>query len=74
MVLPVKVFEIKEKVDAGLLLWKLKDFREEEVYKPESGKNVTLLTEILDLQSKGGLVTGIFSKDFMRERSFRRSR
>lgn len=72
MVLPVKVFEINEKVDAGLLLWKLKDFREEEVYKPESGKNVTLLTEILDLQSKGGLVTGIFSKDFMRERSFRR--
>jgi len=72
LVLPVKVFEIKEKVDAGLLLWKLKDFREEEVYKPESGKNVTLLTEILDLQSKGGLVTGIFSKDFMRERSYRR--
>ena len=72
LVLPVKVFEIKEKVDPALLLWKLKDFREEEVYKPESGKSLTLLTEILDLKSEKGLVTGVFSKDFMRENFFRR--
>jgi hypothetical protein len=72
LVLPVKVFEIKEKVDPALALWKLKDFREEEVYKPESGKSLKLLTQILDLTSKGNLVTGIFSKDFVRESFFRR--
>jgi hypothetical protein len=72
LVLPVKVFEIKEKVDPALLLWKLKDFREEEVYKPESGKSLTLLTEILDLKSEKGLVTGVSSKDFMKENFFRR--
>jgi len=72
LVLPVKVFEIKEKVDPALVLWKLKDFREEEVYKPESGKSLKLLTEILDLRSQDGLVTGVFSKDFMRENFFRR--
>jgi hypothetical protein len=72
LVLPVKVFEIKEKVDPALLLWKLKDFREEEIYKPESGKSLTLLTEILDLRSEKGLVAGVFSKDFMKENFFRR--
>lgn len=72
MVLPVKVFEIKEKVDSALLLWKLKDFREEEVYKPENGKSLNLLTEILDLKSEKGVVTGVFSKDFVRENFFRR--
>jgi len=72
LVLPVKVFEIKEKVDPALLLWKLKDFREEDVYKPESGKSLTLLTEILDLKSEKGLIAGVFSKDFMKESFFRR--
>jgi hypothetical protein len=67
------VFEIKEKIDPGLLLWKLRDFREEESYKTESGENVNLVTEILDLKSKEGLVEGVFSKDFMRRRFFRRS-
>jgi hypothetical protein len=73
MVLPAKVFEIKEKVDPGLMLWKLKDFREEEFCKTESGENVSLVTEILDLKSKEGLVEGVFSRDFMRRRFYRRS-
>jgi hypothetical protein len=73
LVLPAKVFEIKEKIDPGLLLWKLRDFREEESYKTESGENVSLVTEILDLKSKEGFVEGVFSKDFMRRRFFRRS-
>ena len=67
------MFEIKEKVDPGLMLWKLKDFREEESCKTESGESVNLVTEILDLKSKEGLVEGIFSRDFMRRRFFRRS-
>jgi len=67
------VFEIKEKVDPGLMLWKLKDFREEEECKTENGESVSLVTEILDLKSKDGLVEGVFSRDFMRRRFFRRS-
>jgi hypothetical protein len=73
LVLPAKVFEIKEKVDPGLMLWKLKDFREEEFCKTESGESVSLVTEILDLKSKEGLVEGVFSRDFMRRRFYRRS-
>ena len=73
MVLPAKVFQIKEKVDPGLILWKLKDFREEEFCKTEGGENVSLVTEILDLKSKEGLVEGVFSRDFMRRRFYRRN-
>lgn len=73
MVLPGKVFEIKEKVDPALMLWKLKDFREEELCKTEAGEKVSLVTEILDLKSKEGLVEGVFSRDFLRRRFYRRS-
>ena len=73
MVLSAKVFGIKEKVDYGLMLWKLKDFREEELFKSEEGKSVSLVTEILDLKSREDVVEGIFSRDFMRRRFYRRS-
>jgi hypothetical protein len=74
LVLPAKVFEIKEKVDPGLMLWKLKDFKEEELCKTEGGESASLMTEILDLKSKDGLLDGVFSRDFMRRRFFRRTR
>jgi len=73
LVLPAKVFEIKEKVDSGLMLWKLKDFKEEESCKTEAGENVSLVTEILDLKSKEDFTEGVFSRDFMRRRFYRRS-
>jgi hypothetical protein len=73
LVLPAKVFEIKEKVDPGVMLWKLKDFKEEEICKNEAGENMNLTTEILDLKSKEGVVEGILSKDFMSRRFYRRS-
>jgi hypothetical protein len=73
LVLPAKVFEIKEKVDPGVMLWKLKDFKEEEICKNEAGENLNLTTEILDLKSKEGVVEGVLSKDFMRRRFYRRS-
>jgi hypothetical protein len=72
LVLPAKVFEIKEKVDFGLIVWKLKDFREEELYKTQDGETVNLVTEVLDLKSKENSVSGVFSKDFVRQRYFRR--
>ena len=72
MVLPVKIFEIKEKVDLGLMVWKLKDFREEESYETEKGETIDLVTEILDLQQNENSITGVFSKDFMRRRYYKR--
>ena len=71
MVLPAKVFEIKEEADLELIAGKLKRFREEELY--EKGKEkTTLVTEILDLRKEGDSLSGVFSRDFMRQRSYRR--
>jgi len=48
LVQPAKIFEIREKADLGLIVWKLKDFREEERYQTEKGETIDLVTEILD--------------------------
>jgi len=72
LVLPAKIFEIKEETDLGLLVGKLKDFREEEVYQTEKGETINLVTEILDLQLNEDSVTGVFSKDFIRIRFYKR--
>ncbi|NIR86280.1 hypothetical protein GWO13_01410 [Candidatus Bathyarchaeota archaeon] len=72
MVLPAKIFEIKEKADFGLIVQKLKDFREEESYQTGKGETINLVTEILDLQLKGDSIAGVFSKDFVRRRYYRR--
>ena len=71
MVLPAKVFEIKEEADLELIAGKLKRFHEEELY--EKGKEkTTLVTEILDLRKEGDSLSGVFSRDFMRQRSYKR--
>jgi len=72
LVQPAKIFEIKEKADLGLIVWKLKDFREEERYQTEKEETINLVTEILDLKSKNDSISGIFSKDFIRKRFYRR--
>jgi len=72
LVLPAKIFEIKEEADLGLIVWKLKDFYEEESYQTEKGETVKLVAEILQLESKEGLVSGVFSMDFVRRRYYRR--
>ena len=56
----------------GLLVGKLKDFREEEVYQTEKGETINLVTEILDLKLNEDSVTGVFSKDFIRIRFYKR--
>lgn len=73
MVLPAKVFEIKETVDLGLIAWKLKDFHEEEVYETEKGETLNLVSEILDLKLGPDTLYGVLSKDFVRKRYYRRS-
>jgi hypothetical protein len=72
LVLPAKIFEIKEEADIGLIIGKLKDFHEEELYKTEKGETINLVTEVLDLKLKGDSLSGVFSKDFVRRRFYRR--
>ncbi len=72
MVLPAKIFNIKEEINFGLVLQKLKDFREEENYEKSDGETVTLVSEILDLKPQESLISGVFSADFMRARYYRR--
>jgi len=72
LVLPAKIFEIKEDVDFNLAVRKLKDFREEEPYRTISGETINLLTEILDLKMDENSISGIFSRDFIRSRIYRR--
>jgi hypothetical protein len=72
MVLPAKIFEINEKVNLGLMVQKLKDFREAEAYQEENGETVELVTEILDLELEADSVAGVFSRDFVRKRYYRR--
>ena len=67
LVLPARIFEIKEKADLGLIGWKLKDFREEELYKMEKGETVNLVTEILDLKPKEGGGIRSFQQGFRAE-------
>ena len=73
MVLPAKVFEIKEEADIELLAGKLKRFREEELYETKEREKITLVTEILDLKMDGDALSGVFSKDFVRQRFYKRA-
>jgi hypothetical protein len=72
LVLPAKIFEIKEEANTGLIIGKLKDFHEEEEYTTEKGENITLVSEILDLNFDNDMISGIFSKDFIYKRFYRR--
>ena len=74
MVLPAKIFEIKEETNFGLIAQKLKNFREEENIENSEGKTVNLVTEILDLTLEQNLISGVFSADFMRAVYYQRRR
>jgi len=71
MVLVAKIFEVKEPLELSVIARKLKDFSEEEPHEHE-GKRAKLTAEILDLKLEGGALTGIFSKDFVLSRYYKR--
>lgn len=73
MVLAAKIFELKDEFDPESIDLKLRDFREEERYKTDEGETTNLVTEILDLKLKDDMVTGVFSRDFVRRRYYRRN-
>jgi hypothetical protein len=72
MVLPIKIFEIKETVNFDSIFQKLKDFNEEEHYETNGGETLSLATEVLDLKLNEDLLEGVFSKDFIRIRHYKR--
>ncbi|MBS7607018.1 MAG: hypothetical protein QW502_02385 [Candidatus Bathyarchaeia archaeon] len=72
MVLPAKVFEIKEDFNMLFAAQKLRGFREEEPYTTVSGETINLVSEIIDLKIEGDTISGIFSRDFIRSRVYRR--
>jgi len=71
LVLPAKIFEIREG-NPSLIVGKLKDFREEELYETGSGETINLVSEVLNLKMKEDSISGIFSKDFVYRRFYRR--
>ena len=71
MVLVAKIFEVREPLELGVIARKLKDFGEEEPYERE-GKREKLTMEILDLKLEGDSLVGIFSRDFVLSRYYKR--
>ncbi|MEM2875310.1 MAG: hypothetical protein QW567_04760 [Candidatus Hadarchaeales archaeon] len=71
MVLVAKIFEVKEPLDMNTAARKLKHFREEEP-RQVGGKETKLTTEIIDLKMEAGALSGVFSKDFVLSRYYRR--
>lgn len=71
MVLAVQIFELKESLEPPLIARKLKDFREVEP-RELGGKGVELTTEFLDLKLGDGELAGIFSRDFVLSRYYKR--
>lgn len=72
MVLPAKIFEIKDEADLELIDQRLRHFREEELHPTDNGGIINLVTEILDLKREEDVVAGVFSKDFVRSHHYRR--
>jgi hypothetical protein len=72
MVIPVKVFEIKGDVDDQSLYDRLNGYRLKDTLELSDGQNLTLLTEILDLEQEERTIRGVFIKDILRERLYRR--
>lgn len=72
MVLPAKTFEIKEDATLEWMEGRLRGFKEEEAYEPEEGDRLTLTTEVVDLNREEDLLSGVFLKDFVRTRIYKR--
>jgi hypothetical protein len=67
MVLPVKVFEVRGL--EGDPRDKLLGWRESEDVE---GEDYKLVTEVIDLEEKEDTITAVFTRDFLRERYYRR--
>lgn len=71
MVLAAKVFELRESLALPIITKKLKDFGEEEPYEREGGRK-KLTIEFLDLKLETDMLAGIYSRDFVLSRYYKR--
>jgi hypothetical protein len=71
MVLAAKIFKFKEDAGLDLIARKLKDFHEEEPYERE-GKKIKLTTEVMELKLQADTLAGVFSRDFVLSRYYKR--
>jgi hypothetical protein len=71
VVLVAKIFEVVGRMDLPTFAQKLKGFREEMPYQGSKGEHI-LTTEIFDLKMEGDVISGVFSKDFMLTRYYKR--
>lgn len=72
MVSPAKVFRIREDIDTESIADILDQFREEESVLTELDEETKLVTEVLDLDLEEGVLSGVFSKDFLKTERYRR--
>jgi hypothetical protein len=70
MVLPAKTFEIREEVSLEEVRERLQGFKEEEDWEGE--EEVSLVTEILDLEMEEDSISGVFARDFVKPRHYKR--
>lgn len=71
MVLPAKIFEIKENIHIKSIFQSLNNFREEVPYKINENDTVNLLTEISNFNFKEETLIGVYNKDFINRRIYR---
>ncbi|MDP6457906.1 MAG: hypothetical protein QGF78_01030 [Candidatus Bathyarchaeota archaeon] len=70
MVLPAKTFEIREKISLAEVYEKLQAFREEEDWEGE--EVISLFTEVLDLELAEDSIKGVFARDYVKPRHYKR--
>jgi hypothetical protein len=70
MVLPAKTFEIREEISLAEVQERLQGFREEEDWEGE--EDISLVTEVLDLEQEEDTIKGVFARDFVKPRHYKR--
>ena len=73
LVLPAKIFEFTEDAIALPTIYQLlSEYHDEDQYTLVNGKTTILVSEVLELQQDGNSISGIFSRDFITPRQYRR--
>jgi hypothetical protein len=72
MVLPAKIFEVKEKTDIETLAKRLTGFHIEEQYETNSTGTVNLVTQVTDVKQEAEMLQGVFCRDYMGRRFYQR--
>jgi hypothetical protein len=73
LVLPAKIFEFAENAIAlPTIHQRLIEYHDEDQYTPVNGETVALVSEVLELQQDKNSISGIFSRDFITPRQYRR--